>query len=76
MYFFILSQESNPAFTVVREEHLMFSIDFLYVSVCVGHYQTASDSTMRIVSVANITYAKDRLSCAYKNVKMYQLLVV
>jgi len=54
----------------------MVSIDFLYLSVCVGHYQTASDSTMRIVSIANITYAKDPLSCAYKNIKMYQLLVV
>lgn len=51
-------------------------MDFLYVSVCLGHYQTASDSTMRTVSVANITYAKDPLGSAYKNVKIYQLFVV
>jgi len=51
-------------------------MDFLYVSVCLGHYQTASDSTMRPVSVADITYAKDPLGSAYENVKMYQLLAV
>lgn len=76
VYFFILSYESKPAFTVVREKHLIISMDFLYVSVCLGRYQTASDNTMKIVSVANITYTKDPLGCAYNNVKMYQLLVV
>ena len=53
----------------------MVSMDFLCVSVFLGHYQTASDSTVRIVSVANITYANDLLGCAYKNVSVVSGLI-